>query len=174
MSKRPTSVCSRASPARRLADAPHLGRVLVRGPVRDVVVRGVRDAEGEPVALLLRGRERLLGRPQLLLHALQLLELLGRRLALQLRPAAELVHARDELAPALVGGEQRVERLGRALPRQGGPDRRGIVSGGLEVDHACESRSASSTDATPASFGPGHVQSERALRRGWASATAMP
>ena len=158
----------------RLADAPHLGGVLLRRPVRDVVARGVRDAQGEPVALFLRGRELLLGDLQLLLHALQLLELLGRRLSLQLRPAAELVHARDELAPALVGGEQRVERLGRALPGQAARYRRRIVAGGLEVDHARESRSASSTDATPASFGPGHVQSERALRRGWASATAMP
>ena len=61
---------------------------------------------------------------QLLLHPLELLDLLGRRLALQLRPAAQLVDAGDERAPALVRSEQRVERLGGALPGERGVESR--------------------------------------------------
>jgi hypothetical protein len=60
----------------------------------------------------------LLGRAQLLLHLLQLGELLGRRLALQLRLPAELVDRGYERAPALVGGQERVERLAGALARE--------------------------------------------------------
>ncbi len=42
-------------------------------------------------------------------------QLLGRRLALEFCFAAQLVDLRHERAPALVGDEQRVERLGGAL-----------------------------------------------------------
>ena len=58
------------------------------------------------------------------LDRLELLELLRRRLALQLRRAAELVDPRHERAPALVGLEQAVERVGGALARERGARRR--------------------------------------------------
>ena len=96
----------------------------------------VRDTEGQPVALGLGGRELLLGCLQLLLHPLQLGQLLRRRLPLQLRPPAQLVDPRHERAPALVGLEQRVERLGCSLPPERGPIGVRVVAGGLEVDHA--------------------------------------
>ena len=122
MSKRPTSVCSRASvERRRLADAAHLDDVVL-GRSRRATSSwgGFGTRSASLVALGLGGRELLLGGPQLLLHALQLRELLGRRLALQLRAAAQLVDPRHERAPALVGLEQRVEVLGGALPRERG------------------------------------------------------
>ena len=40
-----------------------------------------------------------------------------------------------ERAPALVGGEQGVEVLGRALARERGAPAVGIAASGLEVDH---------------------------------------
>ncbi len=43
------------------------------------------------------------------LHLLQLLDLLRRRLALHLLLAAQLVHLWNELAPALVRGQELVE-----------------------------------------------------------------
>ena len=103
-------------------------------------MRRVRDERERLVAGGLGGRELLLGGAELLLHPLQLLELLGRRLALQLRPAAEVVDARHERAPALVGGEQRVERLAGALAGERGAPGVGLGAGCLEVDHASDSR----------------------------------
>ena len=104
------------------------------------VVRRVGDERERLVAGGLGGRELLLGGAQLLLHLLQLAELLGRRLALQLRAAAEVVDAGHERAPALVGGEQRVERLGGALAGEGGAPGVGLGARCLEVDHARDSR----------------------------------
>ena len=72
-----------------------------------------------------------------------------RRLALQLQLAAQLVRARDELAPALVGREQRVEGLRGALARERGAEAVGIVARRAEVDHATESR-ASATEVVDA------------------------
>ncbi len=79
----------------------------------------------------------------------QRLELLGCRLALELRLAAELVDARDERAPALVGLEQRVELLGSALARERRAPARRRRPGGLEVDHERESRKAGATCRRP-------------------------
>ena len=101
-----------------LADAAELLGVLVGVAVGRGGVGRVRHLLEEAVALGFGGGELLLRGLELLLHAVQLLELLRRRLALQLQLAAELVHARDELAPALVGGEQRVERLRGALAQR--------------------------------------------------------
>ena len=98
-------------------------------------MRRVRDERERCVPLGLGGRELLLGDLELRLDGLELLQLLGRRLPLELRPRAELVDLRDQLAPALVGGEQRVEVLGRALAREGNALRVRIGAGGLEVDH---------------------------------------
>ena len=68
---------------------------------------GTERERGVPLGL--GGRELLLGLLELGLDRPQRLELLGRRLALELRLPAELVDPRDQRAPALVGGEQRVE-----------------------------------------------------------------
>ena len=125
---------------RRLAEAADLDGVVLGVAVRSRGVRRVRDERERLLAGRLGGGELLLRRPQLLLHPLQLLELLRRRLALQLRLAAELVDARHERPPALVGGEQLVERLGRALARERRPPGVGLGAGGLQVDHPRESR----------------------------------
>jgi hypothetical protein len=161
---------------RRLAEPAELDRVLLAVAVGDRVVGRVGDIEEEGVALRLGGRERVLRLLQLDLHALELLELLRRRLALELRPRAELVDAGHELTPARVGVEQPVERLGRALPGKCRPHRGGVGAGCLEVDHDRESRSrtASMTAATPSSSGPAHVASATARRRGWPVSTATP
>ena len=138
-------------------------------------MRKVRDAQGEGVSLGLGRRERLLDVLQLGLHGLELLALLRRRLAAQLRPRAELVDPRDESAPARVGLEQPVEGLARALARDRCSHGIRIRARCLEVDHAREfTRTASITLATPSSCGPGHVQSAIARRRGCASSTATP
>ena len=121
---------------RRLADHAldvPLGVVLLR--VRDRLVRRVRHLLQQLVARRLRCRELLLERTQLLLDLLQLLDLLGRRLALDLLPPAQVVDLRDQLAPASVGLEQPVERLARALARHGGPEALRLGPRSLEVDH---------------------------------------
>ena len=71
----------------------------------------------------------LLERLQLLLDLLQLLELLRRRLAVELLLRAQLVDPRHERAPALVGREQLVERVGGAAARERGAEGVGIVAG---------------------------------------------
>ena len=111
---------------RWLADAAQLLGVVLGVAVGCRSVRRVRDERERRLASRLGGRELLLGGAELLLHLLQLRELLGRRLALELRPAAEIVDARDERAPALVGREQRVERLAGPLAgERGAPACRG-------------------------------------------------
>src|SRR5262249_50981594 len=107
----------------------------------------------------LRGRERLLGGAQLVLHLLQLRHLFGCRLAFQLRAAAQLVDSRHKRAPALVGGEEGVERLGRALTCESGAKAFRIGARNLEADHSREFRTASITWAPPSSSGPGQIQS---------------
>ena len=98
-------------------------------------MRRVRNLLQELVALGLRGRELLLERAQLLLDLLQLLDLLGRRLALDLLPPPQVVDLRDQLAPACVRLEQPVERFARALARHGGPEELRLRPRSLEVDH---------------------------------------
>jgi hypothetical protein len=123
-----------------LAPAGDLDGVVLRVAVGRRVARRVRDLEQQLVPLDLRGRQLLLGGAELLLHALQLGHLLGRRLALRLRAAAELVHLRHERAPALVGCQQGVERLGRALARERGAEAVRVVARRPQVDHGRESR----------------------------------
>ena len=109
-----------------------------------------------------------LGQP--LLARPQLLELLGRRLALELLLAAQLLHLRQELAPARVRGDQRVERLGRTATRERRANAIGIVACGADVDH--RAKNASSTCATPSSSADGQVRSARAFTTGCAFPTA--
>ena len=102
----------------RLAHAPQLLGVVLRVAVRRRVVGWVRHERERGVARGLGRGELLLGLLERGLDGPQRLELLRRRLALELRLPAKLVDARDECAPALVGVEQRVELLGRALARE--------------------------------------------------------
>ena len=136
MSKRPISVCSRASSSGGgLADAPKLLGVVLGVAVRRRVVRRVRDRPERRVALRLGGGELLLGLLERGLDRPQRLELLGRRLALELRLPAKLVDLRDERAPALVRGEERVELVGGALARERGAPALRVRACGLQVDH---------------------------------------
>ena len=136
MSKRPISVCSRGSasvggsPTRRSSSASSSV-----SPSGADVVRWVRDERERRVARGLGGGELLLRLLERRLDGPQRLELLRCRLALELRLPAELVDPRDERAPALVGLEQRVELLGRALARERGAPAVGVAAGGLQVDH---------------------------------------
>ena len=92
--------------------------------VRHRLVRRVRHLREQLVPRRLGRRELVLEPPQLLLDLLQLLDLLGRRLALDLLAPAKLVHLRDELAPARVRLEQPVEGLAGPLARDRGPEAR--------------------------------------------------
>ena len=157
-----------------IADAAELLGVLLGVAVGRRRVGRVRHLLEQAVALRLGGGELVLGRLQLLLDAVQLLELFRRRLALHLELAAQVVDARNELAPPLVGGEQGVEVLGCALARERGPEAVGVVAGRAEVDHATESRYASITWATPSSSQGGQTKSATASTRGWAFSTATP
>ena len=123
-----------------LAEAADLDGVVLRVTVRGGIVRWIRDERERVLTRSLRGRQLLLGCAQLLLHTLELFQLLGRRLALELGAAAQIVDARHEQAPALVGGEQRVERLCRALAGERRAPYVGVRAGCLEVDHARDSR----------------------------------
>ena len=129
-------VLERLRELRDLTDAADLLGVLLAQALGHRRMRRVRNPQRQVVAGGLGGGELLLRSLQLLLDALELLELLRRRLALQLRRAAQLVHARDERAPALVGLEQRVERLGRSLAGERRAEAVGVGAGCLEVDHA--------------------------------------
>ena len=100
---------------RRLADAAELDRILIGVSVGDRVVGRVRDLEQSSVPLGLRRGEGVLRLLQLRLDLLERLELLRRRLSLELRAGPELVDPRDELAPARVRVEKPVERVRRAL-----------------------------------------------------------
>ena len=100
---------------RRLADAAQLDGVLVREAVRGARIGRRGNALEELGAALLGGGQLLLDLLQLGLDAFQLLDLLGRRLALELRLRTELVGLRDEREPGAVGLHERVEVLGGAL-----------------------------------------------------------
>src|SRR5262249_9131877 len=138
------------------------------------LVRQVRNAHEQPVALGLGSGQLVLERLQPHLDVLHLLDLLGRRLAATLLLSAKLVHLRDEGAPAFVRGEKLVERYGRTPPRQRGPEALGIVPGGAEVDHVREWMKASITWATPSSSTEGQTKSAIARTCGCAFATATP
>ena len=119
----------------RLADALQLLCVLFRVAVRSGVVRWVRDEREHVVAVRLDRCQLLLGLLELGLDVPERLELLGARLALELRARAEVVHLRNERSPALVGREQGIEVLGRSLALECGAPALGIAAGSLEVDH---------------------------------------
>ena len=89
---------------------------------------------------------------------------------------AQLVDPRHQRAPALVGLERCVEGFGGTLPCQRGPVGVRVVAGGLEVDHARESRSryASIACATPCSSGPGQSQSAFAFSSSLPFSTQTP
>ena len=124
----------------RLAPAADLDRVLLVPAVRDGRVGRIRDTVPVLLHRRLRPLELVLERLQLALEPRQLLELLRRRLALQLRARAQLVDLRLQPAPLLVGSHQLVEDLFAALARDRRPERVRIGASGLEVDHAAESR----------------------------------
>src|SRR5206468_5247232 len=94
--------------------------------------------------------------------------------AVNLLPRAELVDLRDEHAPAPVRSEQLVECVVGAPAPERGAERLRVVTGGAEVDHARESRYASSTWATPSSSTEGQTKSARSFTRSCALATATP
>src|SRR5207249_2819671 len=89
-------------------------------------------------------------------------------LLVPLRPAeplllgADLLLTRGRLAPARIGGEQLVERVGAALARECRAKAVGIVARRAEVDHGRDSRSASIVCATPSSSTDGQTKSARA------------
>ena len=118
----------------RLAPAADLDRVILSLAIRNVLMGRVWQSLERGVALGRGGGELLLGLAQLLLDLLQLLDLFGRRLALQLLARAEIVDLRHQLTPALIGGEPAVEVLCGALPRERGPIAVGVVARGLRVD----------------------------------------
>src|SRR5207253_4272743 len=120
---------------RGLAPAPDLDRVVLGLAVRRRGVRGVRHEPKRLVPSDLGRRELFLRGSQLLLEALERLELLGRRLAGQLLAAAEVVDAWDEGAPVLVGGQELVEGAGGTLPLERGPVLVLVRPRGLGVDH---------------------------------------
>src|SRR6185503_12940874 len=133
-------VLARLGEEGRLPDAPELLGVVLGVAVRRRGVRRIRDESERRLARGLGGRELLLDLLELRLHRAEFLQLLRRRLSRKLRPAAQLVDARDERAPALVGGEQRVELLGGAFARERLTPGVGIAAGSLEVDHALSLR----------------------------------
>ena len=108
-------VLLRVAQHRRLTYPAELESVVLGGALRDRVVRRVRDEKPQAVALGLRVGQLAFEPPEILLRRLQLLELLGRRLSLEVRPRPQLVDLRDEGAPALIGAQQRIERVGRAF-----------------------------------------------------------
>ncbi len=147
MSKRPISVCSfgvgRAAAARPSGGSPPRPRRCRRRATSPRAEFGI--AASSASRSVSASASSCLGALQLLLDAPQLLELLGRRLALQLRLRAQLVDPRDERAPALVGGEPGVERFGGALARKPAAELVGVGAGGARVDHERESTKASNS-----------------------------
>ena len=111
-------VADREVEARRLAPAADLDRVLVGLAVRRRHVRRVGDAVEDLLPARLGLAELLLQALQLALEPLELGELLGRRLALDLPPGPQLLDPRLHLEDCAVGGEQLVEELAGALARE--------------------------------------------------------
>src|SRR5919201_3206322 len=155
---------------RRLTPAAQLDCVLLSVAVGNRVVRRVWHLLERRVALALRGRELLFGLPQLFLDVFQLLDLLGRRLALQLLARAQLVDSRHELAPALVRREPRVERVRRALARERSPVSVGVVARSFRVDQAAARATASASGRRPSR----RAAASAATCRWWASRFDSP
>ena len=132
-------------------------------------MRRVRHAQGECVALGLGRGEGLLGVLQLLLDALQLLELLGRRLALELRAR----HAARRRAARARASARRpraaVERVGRALAGERGPDASGFARAALRSIIAPESRDGLDHGCDALVLRPGAGPSAIARSRGCAA-----
>src|SRR5256885_9583802 len=125
------------------APAADLDRVLLRVAVGNRLVRRIRHLRQRGVARALRVGELLLRPSKLFLDRLQLLDLLRRRLALELLPRPQLVDARDEPPPSLVRGQPRVERLRGSFARNGGAEPVGVVARGAGVDQLrrpCQAR----------------------------------
>src|SRR4051794_31387524 len=127
---------ARAGELGRLAPAADLHCILLGGAVRHVGMRRVRQCLQRGFALGFGRRELLLGLAELLLDLLQLLDLLRRWLPLELLPGAEVVHGRNELAPALVGAQPGIEGVAGALACECRAEGVGIVARGLRVDQA--------------------------------------
>ena len=132
MSKRPISVCSfglsscGGSPQRLISTASS-SVIAVGGRL----VRRVRHLRDRRVACLLGLGELRLELLSARLHVLHRLDLLRRRLALELLLRAQLVGLRHELAPAGVGGQQLVERLARAAALERGANASGSLRAAL-------------------------------------------
>ena len=105
--------------------------------VRNRLVRRVGNLPEQLVPPRLGSRQLPFEAAKLLLDLLQLLDLLGGRLALQLLATAQVVDLRDELAPAQVGLEQLVERLPASLSRDAGPHGLRVAARSPEVDQLC-------------------------------------
>src|SRR5262249_17432556 len=132
----------------------------------------VRNRREQIAPTLLGDRMLVLDAPQLVLHARDRLELLGRRLPLQLRLRAQIGDARLELAPACVHLEQLVERLHRPLSRERDAKALGILPRCADVDHPA--KNASIVCATPSSSAGGETKSARAFNAACAFSTATP
>src|SRR5207247_5875457 len=128
-------------------------------------VRRVRDLRQGGLPFVLGGGKILFQPSELLLHLPQSLELLRRRLPVDLLPCAQLVDLRNERSPALVCREQLVERRVGCTPGERGSIRVGIVPRGSQVDHVRECRYASRTWATPSSSAEGQTKSASSLTR---------
>src|SRR5581483_2031308 len=159
---------------RRIADDAHDDRIVLGEAVRRLVVGRVGYELQDRLPPCLRLLELLLEPLQLRLHPLELRELLGRRLALQLASRTELLHLRLHGEHRAVGLEQLVEELGRALARKLLPDLLRLVAGSAQIDHRRESRNASSRTATPSSWTGGMTRSARRRMSSCAFATATP
>ncbi len=111
---------------RGVADAAELLCVLLGVAVGGRGIGRIRHLLEQRVPLGLGGRQLRLERAQLVLHRVQLLELLRRRLALELLPAPQLVDLREQGEPAT-----RRRRAARrtSRPRPCGRARRGTAAG---------------------------------------------
>ncbi len=120
----------------RITDAADLLCVLLRRPVRRRLVGRVRNLRQELTSLLLGFRELALEPLEVGLDRLQLLDLLGRGLALELGLRAKLVDLRHERKPAPVHVHERVEGIGRSLARERRAPRIRVLASRANVDHA--------------------------------------
>ena len=125
---------------RGIPPATNLHRVLLRPAVGHVDVGRIRDSVEQLLAAGFCRRQLLLEGAELLFDALELGELFRRRPALDLARRAQLLDPRLDLTDRVVGVEQLVEEVGRALARECGTHRVGLGSGGAQIDHARESR----------------------------------
>ena len=117
-------VLLRLGERRRLAPARDLDRVVLAVTVGGRLVRRVRHLQEQRVALGLGSGERLLGGAQLLLHLLELLELLGRRLPfsfVRLRSSSTFGTSARQRSSAASSASNASRG---ALPRERGAERR--------------------------------------------------